>query len=113
MKSCRFDQLLVQQLKEVAYSLERIRIAIAGIDHAIAIAPQRLRSQFAKPTREERRRNSLGTNVEPHNAAPLAIQPEPRGREKLAGGRRQLAETACRFVLQILKIFLGAASSNT
>ena len=32
------SQLLVQQLKEVAYSFERLRIAIADIDHAIAFA---------------------------------------------------------------------------
>jgi hypothetical protein len=54
------SELLVQQLKEVAYSFERLRIAIADIDHSIAIALQRLRSRFAKPTREERRRNSSG-----------------------------------------------------
>jgi hypothetical protein len=32
------SQLLVQQLKEVAYSFERLRIAIADIDHAIAFS---------------------------------------------------------------------------
>jgi hypothetical protein len=32
------SQLLVQQLKEVAYSFERLSIAIADIDHAIAFA---------------------------------------------------------------------------
>src|SRR5437879_13889212 len=78
-----FSQLLVQQVKEVAYSFERLRIAIADIDHAIAIALQRLRSRLAKPTREERRRNSLGADVEPHNAAPLAI--EPRSEERRVG----------------------------
>ena len=53
------SELLVQQLKEVAYSFERLRIAIADIDHAIAFALQRLRSRLAKPTREKRRRNTL------------------------------------------------------
>ena len=106
------SELLVQQLKEVAYSFERLRIAIADIDHAIAIAIQRLRSRPAKPTRQERRRNGLGTDVEPHNAAPLAIEPELRRREKLARGRRQPAETTCGFVLQILEIIVRAASGN-
>jgi hypothetical protein len=32
------SQLLIQQLKEVAYSFERLSIAIADIDHAIAFA---------------------------------------------------------------------------
>jgi hypothetical protein len=32
------SQLLVQQLKEVAYSFERLSMAIADIDHAIAFA---------------------------------------------------------------------------
>ena len=57
------SQLLVQQLKEVAYSFERLRIAIADIDHAIAFALQRLRFRLAKPTREERRSDSLGADV--------------------------------------------------
>src|SRR5947207_12454705 len=100
------SQLLVQQLKEVAYSFERLRIAIADIDDAIAFALQRLRSRLAKPTREKRRRNSLGADVEPHNAAPLAIEPEPCGREKVSRFRRQPAETTCGFVLQILEIIL-------
>src|SRR6185312_8974611 len=103
------SELLVQQLKEVAYSFERLRIAIADIDHAIGIALQRLRSRLAKPTREECRRNSLGADVQPHNAAPLAIEPEPCGREKVARFRRQPTETTCGFVLQVLQTILGAA----
>src|SRR6478735_11072850 len=93
------SELVVQQLKEVAYSFERLRIAIADIDHAIAFALQRLRSRLPKPTREKRRRNSLRADVEPHNAALLAIEPESCGREKLARFRRQPAETTCGFVL--------------
>src|SRR6476646_10282328 len=107
------SQLLVQQLKEVAYSFERLCITIADIDHTMAFALQRLRSRLAKPTREERRGNSLGANVEPHNAAPLAIEPDLCGREKLARVRRQPAETTCGFLLQIFEIILGAASGNT
>src|SRR5262245_54835382 len=99
------SELLVQQLKKVAYSFKRHPIAIAVIDYAIAFALQRLRSRLAEPTREERRRNSVRSDVEPHDAAPLAIQPEPRRREKFARSRRQPAETARGFVLQILQIF--------
>src|SRR4051812_15306394 len=110
-KGC--SQLLVQQLQEVAYSVERLCNTIAGIDNTIAFAPQKLRSRLAKPTREKRRRNSLGADVEPHNAAPLAIEPEPCGREKVARFGRQPTETTRGFVLQILKINLGATSCNS
>jgi hypothetical protein len=104
---------LVQHLKKVAYSFERLRIGLANEDYAITIALKRSRFRFTKPTREERRSNSLGTDVEPNDAAPLAIEPEPGGPEKVARCRRQPAETARGFVLQVLQIILVPAPGNT
>ena len=91
--------------------LERLLMPLSG--HPIAIALQRFR--FGLPSRPgpERRRDGFRSDVESQDTPTPAIEPEPRRRKEIARRRRQPAEAARRFFLQIFQVVFAPTPGDT